>query len=378
MKVLITGSHFTPAQAVIEKLLEIPEIKIVYLGRRYARDDDNIPSVESKILPELKVKFIPITAGKLNRFLSFRTIISLLKTPVGFLQSFYHILKVQPDLIVSFGGFIGLPVVVSGWCLSIPSLVHEQGLKMGLSNLISSFFANKIAVSFEDFKIPKFLNPEKFIVTGNPVRKEFLKPRVSVNKDIGDFVKNKSAKPLILVTAGNQGSHKINLLVEDTLTQLTEFAQVIHQTGDSKYDDFSNLKKHESGDYLIRKWIDGPDLSFLLDNADLVISRAGINTLIELALKSAPALMIPISIGTEQKNNAKYFANIGLGEMIEEKKLSPKIFLEKIKDMLGRRKALKKLAESLKKKIILDGEQRLVQEISIIENSLRNPGLNFK
>lgn len=378
MKVLITGSHFTPAKAVIEKLLEIPNTEIVYLGRKLARDDDNALSVESKILPGLGVKFIPITAGKLNRFLSLGTVISFLKTPVGFIQSFYHILKVQPDLIVSFGGFTGLPVVVSGWCLSIPSLVHEQGLKMGLSNLISGFFANKIAVSFEDFKKPKLLNPEKFIVTGNPVRKEFLQPQVANSKDIGDFVKSKSAKPLILVTAGNQGSHKINLLVEDTLEQLTEFAQLIHQTGDSKYDDFSNLKKHESNSYLVKKWIDSPDLSFSSDKADLVISRAGINTLIELALKSTPALMVPISIGTEQKNNAKYFANIGLGETIEEEKLTPKIFLDKIKEMLSKKEKLKKSAETVKKNIILHGEQRLVQEILIIENGLRNPGLNFK
>src|SRR3990167_5293302 len=99
MKVLITGSHFTPAQAVIEKLLEIPDLEIVYLGRKYARDDDKALSVESKILPELGVKFIPISAGKLNRFFSFGTIISLLKTPIGFIQSFYYLIKEKPDLI---------------------------------------------------------------------------------------------------------------------------------------------------------------------------------------------------------------------------------------------------------------------------------------
>lgn len=378
MKILITGSHFTPAQAVIEKLLEIPEIEIVYLGRKYARDDDNALSIESKILPAMGVKFIPITAGKLNRFFSLGTIISFLKTPVGFIQSFYHILKEKPDLIVSFGGFTALPVVICGWFLSVPSLVHEQGLKMGLSNTISSFFANKIAVSFNDFRIPKFLNPEKFAATGNPLRKELLESKLSAGKDIGDFVSTGTSKPLIIITAGNQGSHKINLLVEDILTELTKSARVIHQTGDSKYDDFSNLKNHESDSYLVKKWIDGSDFSFLLDSADLVICRAGMNTLTELALKAVPALIIPIPIGSEQKNSARFFSKNGLGEMIEEKKLSPEIFLEVIKEMLGRKKTLKKSAETVREKIIPDGEKRLLQEILLLGNSIQNSGLYFK
>lgn len=377
MKVLITGSHFTPAQAVIEELLKVPDIKIIYLGRRYARDDDDALSVESKILPDLGVKFIPITAGKLNRFFSLGTVISLLKTPVGFFQAFYYLLKEQPDLIVSFGGFTGLPVVICGWSLSVSSLIHEQSLKMGLANLISGFFADKVAVSFKDFKIPGSLNPKKVIVTGNPIRKEFLDSETKPAKDIEDFV-SKSSKPLILVTAGNQGSHKINLLVEDTLTELTKLARIIHQTGDSKFDDFSNLKEHESGNYLVRKWILPEDLSFLFDKADLVVSRAGMNTLMELALKSAPALMIPIPVGSEQKNNAKYFANHGLGNVVEEKNLSPDVFLEKIKQMLKKSESLKKSAGLVKEEIVLDAEKRLVLEILLMENSLRNPGLNFR
>lgn len=378
MKVLITGSHFTPAQAIIEELVKIADFKIVYLGRKFARDDDSAKSIESKILPGMGVKFIPITAGKLNRFFSFGTIISFLKTPVGFIQSFYYLLVEQPDTIISFGGFTGLPVVISGWLLSIPNLVHEQGLKMGLSNLIGSFFADKVAVSVSDFKVPVFLNPDKFIVTGNPVRKELLGSAEFSDKEIKEFALSNPSKPLILVTAGNQGSHKINLLVEDTLTELTKFARIIHQTGASKFDDFSNLKKHESSDYLIRKWIDALDLNLILDNVDLVICRAGINTLIELAIKKAPALIIPIPVGSEQKNNAKYFANHGLGEHVEEKNLSPEVFLKKIIGLLKKRKELKKTAEAAKEKIILGAEKRLLQEILLMENSLKNPGLNFR
>lgn len=367
MKIVITGSHFTPAQAVIEKLLQMHDMQIVYFGRRYARDGEKTPSVESKILPQLGVKFITINAGRFNRFFSFYSLISLLKTPVGFIQSFYYLLKEQPDLIVSFGGFTGMPVVVCGWLLSIPSLIHEQSLKMGLANFISSIFADKIAVSFENFKKPLLIDGRKITITGNPIRKEFINPNPPSEK-IKDFVlsSGKRKKPLILVTAGNQGSHFINLLIEDKLMELLKSASIIHQTGDSKYDDYANLEKHQSQNYLVQKWIDAADMSYLMDNADLIVSRAGINTLAEISLKSVPVLMIPIPVGSEQKTNALFFARNGLGEMLEEKKLTPDVFMEKVKFALEHTAPLKKAAAKAKPLIIMDADKRLSQEILLL------------
>lgn len=370
MKVLITGAHFTPAQAVIEELLQIPDIKIAYLGRKYARDDDRVLSTESQILPKLGIKFIPIVAGKLNRFLSLNTIFSIFLIPVGFFQSFYFLLKEQPELIISFGGFTGLPVVISGWLLSIPVIVHEQGLRMGIANYISGIFADIIAVSFNDFKVPLLINNKKVIVTGNPIRKEILDNKPLPEKDIKHFIEaaKKSRKALILVTAGSQGSHKINLTLEDKLPELTKTAAIIHQTGESKYDDFSNLKKSESQDYLVEKWIDAKSLSYILNNVNLVICRAGINTLIELAIKSAPALIVPIPLGSEQITNARYFARLGLGMVIFDEKLTPEILILKIKELLNKNLIMKNSAKNAQKSLLMGAEKRLVQEILLLEN----------
>lgn len=377
MKVLITGTHFTPAQAVIEELLKNPETEIVYLGRKYARDGEKVKSMESEVLPKLDVKFIPIVTGKLNRFLSIQTILSFLKTPIGFIQAFYYLLKESPDLIVSFGGFTGMPVVVCGWFLSTPSIIHEQSLKMGLSNLISSIFADRVGLSFENTKVPSLINPKKIVVTGNPVRKDFFELEKQPSKEIKNFVAS-AKKPLVLITAGNQGSHFINLQVEDKWEELTNIAAVVHQTGDSKYDDFANLKKHESPNYLIKKWVSEDDMAYLMGKSDLVISRAGMNTLTELALKGTPSLMIPISVGNEQKTNAHFFAKNGLGEVLEEKKTTPEIFIGKIKEMLDKRTGLKRSAENAKKVVILNAPQKLVQEILTLKNSIDQYDLNFK
>lgn len=377
MKIVVTGAHLTPAQAVIEELLKIPGTKIVYMGRKYARDDDKASSVESEVLPKLGIKFIPITAGKLNRFFSIQTVISFLLTPIGFIQSFYYLVKETPDLIISFGGFTGLPVVLSGWLLSIPSIIHEQSLKMGLSNYISALFANKVAVSFKDFKTPAFIDREKIVAAGNPIRKELLTSGTEPEKDIKAFVQRagNSKKPLILITAGNQGSHKINLIVEDKLSELTKIAAIIHQTGQSKFDDYSSLKKGESLDYLIKKWINPKSLSFILENCDLVVCRAGMNTLMELALKSAPALIIPIPFGSEQTTNAKYFAGLGLGEIVPDRSLTPESLIAKIREMLGRKAGLKNSAGEVSKAVILGAEKRLVQEILLLKNQRDSYGL---
>lgn len=379
MKILVTGAHLSPAQAVIEKLLELPDTKIVYIGRKHARDDDKTASVESVVLPKLGVKFISITAGKLNRFFSFQSLFSFLNTPVGFVQAFYHLLKEQPDLIVSFGGFTGLPVVVSGWMLSVPILIHEQGLSMGLANYLSSFFADKIAVSFEKFKIPFLINSGKIVVTGNPLRREFLDGKIDQKKEIKSFTDKaiKGKNPIIFVTAGSQGSHKINLVIEDKLGEITKIAAVVHQTGESKFDDFNNLKKYESDNYLVKKWIDAPEFAYALEKADLTICRGGMNTLIELSMKSAPALIIPIPIGSEQKENARFFSKLGLGEVLEEKQLTPDLFLRRVKDLLSKKLTLKSDAENAKKTVLPGAENRLVQEILKMENQQEKLSLGY-
>src|SRR5437868_379316 len=119
MKILVTGAHFTPAVATIEQLKKYPDISIVYVGRKTTQEGDSSPSAESKILPTLGIKYIPITTGRLQRSFTIYTIPSLLKIPIGFIQAFYLILKEKPTVILSFGGYVALPLVFVGWLFSI-------------------------------------------------------------------------------------------------------------------------------------------------------------------------------------------------------------------------------------------------------------------
>ena len=190
MRILLTGTHFTTAAATIPELQKFHDVKLVYVGRKTTKEGDSTPSVESIELPKLGVKFIPITTGRLQRSFTLYTIPSLLKIPVGFIQALFIILKEKPDVVLSFGGYVGVPIVFWAWLFSIPVIIHEQTLVSGLANTISSWFADKIAVSFES---DDSFNGEKVILTGNPIRQEILDAKV---------VRRRSLLPTILITGG--------------------------------------------------------------------------------------------------------------------------------------------------------------------------------
>ncbi len=356
MKVLITGTHFTVAQAVIEELKKYPNIEIIYVGRKTSREGDSTLSNEFKILPDIGVKFISIIAGRLQKGFTVYTIPALLKMPIGFLQAFMIILKEKPNVVLSFGGYVSVPVVFMSWLFSIPIIIHEQTLVGGLANRISGLFAEKIAVSFPI----KYPFPEnKIIVTGNPIRRE-----------INTTLKNVGSKvPTVLITGGNQGSHVINLAVEECLEDLLKICHVIHQTGDSKYRDYEKLKNKEAINYKVYKWID--NIGEMMVRADLVVSRAGINTLTELAFLAKPALLIPIAYlyMDEQNKNADYFAKTGSFKILPQSKLSGKQLIKNIKEMLNNLDFYKSGALNASNLIIKDGAKRVALETIMLGNT---------
>ncbi len=290
-KIFITGGHYTPAKAVIDLLIN--KYQIFYLGRKYAMEDDDAIALEYQSLKSLKsLTYLVLTTGRLQRrfFVNiFQSIKSFFKIFVGLGQSFYYLIKFRPDLVLSFGGYLAAPVVFNSWLFRIPVITHEQTLIPGLSNKVINIFANKM-------------------LTGNPIRKEIL-----------DLKPVKTSG--IFVTGGNQGSHVINMAVKNLFNKYS----VILQTGDSKFNDYENFKR--DGVY---KFLDAKEMAKFLNEADLVISRAGANITTELAYLGKPAILIPIpwSSGNEQMLNAKFLKDAGTAEILEQKDLTGESLLK--------------------------------------------------
>ena len=198
-------------------------------------EGDKTPSIESVLVPQLGVRFLTIHPGRLQRSFSRRTIPALLRTPWGVVESFFLLLRESPAVVASFGGYVALPVVISAWMLRIPVVTHEQTVVIGLANRIIAFFATRIAVSFESSL--KYFPSRKVVLTGNPVRQEIFEVR---SKRFSFTTR----RPVIYVTAGNQGSHIINTTVGEILLKLLERYVVVHQAGAAGItDDFEVLSK---------------------------------------------------------------------------------------------------------------------------------------
>lgn len=377
MKVIITGAHFTPAVATIEQLKKYQDVNLIYVGRKTTLEGDNTPSVESQILPQLKIKFIPLIMGRLQRDFTIYTIPSLMKIPIGFLQALYIIIKEKPNVILSFGGYVSVPMVIIAWLFSIPIIIHEQSLVLGLANKICSPFADKIALAFDK---GYGLKEEKTIVVGNPIREEIIRHDGEVSPEYQKIftAAKKNHLPIILITGGNQGSHVVNLAAEEILETLLKMACVIHITGDNKFKDFERQeslgKSGELGElgerYIVKKWI-GKEMGFCLSNADLIISRAGANTLTESTYfeKKVLAIPIPYLYQDEQMKNAKYFEQFGNVRILFQSKLSGENLFNTIKIMLKDLNKLNQKAKEIKKTIIVDAAKRLALEtILLAEN----------
>jgi len=364
MKLLIAsggGGHFAAGLAVIEELPKDWEVLVI--GRKYAFEADKTPSLESITSAKLGINFKSITTGRLQRNLSPESFNIFLKMPIGFFQAVKIIKDFKPDIILSTGGYVSIPVGVAAKTLGVPIFVHEQTFGGGLANKIVGKFAQKIFISWEESK--KYFPAEKVILTGNPIKKFSPSAKASADKQISN-----EKLPVIYVTGGSGGAHAINVLIEGCLEKLLEKYVVIHQTGAAKlYGDFDRLAQNKESlstdlqkRYILAKFIDSHDVYAILKKADLVVTRSGINTVTELLYFGKPALFIPLPHGQrgEQLTNAAFVKNLGLSEIANQDELTPDGLYSQIDTMLKSIDLYQKNSEAGKKLVHLDAAQKII------------------
>lgn len=376
VKILITGGHLTPAKAVLDEFLNRGYKDFVWVGvKKTMRKAENV-SAEYKLITEnYNIPFKEITTGKFIRFNNvksfIRFIINILKFPIGVIQALKILHKQKPDVIVSFGGYVALPIVIAGKLLAIPSTMHEQTVVVGLANKIISRLADKVFISWE---ISRKHIKRRTILTGNPIREEVL-----TNKTNEFSMQNKL--PLIYITGGNQGAHIINKTIFDLMPKILSLANIVHQTGRTSYTgDFerakgfeSHYKDFEQGQYIARANIYGDEIGEVFAKSHLIISRSGANVITDILAHGKMAILIPIpwASNNEQARNAELLVNLGLARIISEKELTPNKLFSAVKDMLARQKRsidlmgqpLQKTVKSAKNMVKTDASRKLVDEV---------------
>lgn len=373
MKIILTGGHLSPLLSLVDLLKKENEILIV--GRKYALEGDRAISLEYREVQNKKVSFISITSGRLQRKFTIYTLYSLLKFPFGFIQSLFIIKEFKPSVVVSFGGYISLPVSIAAFLLKIPLVIHEQTLEAGLANRISSFFAKKICISWESSK--KFFSKEKTVLTGNPIRQFKVQTfgfssaslRAGAWGESSKFKVIEEGLPIIYITGGSLGSHRINVLVEGCIEKLLDKFIVIHQTGDAqKYKDFEKLEKlrktldeNLKRRYVIKKFLGQNEVAWVFEKADLVVSRSGINTITELLYFAKPSFLVPLpfSQNNEQLKNALFLQKEGLGEVVIDDKLNSERLYKKILLMIKNKDRYLKNKNKIKALIKKDAAEKI-------------------
>lgn len=328
----------TPALAVIAELKVRGYSNFLWVGHKYNQSVVNSTSAEFNTITEMQIPFIDLKAGKLARNWGggewLAGFINLVKVPWGFVHATAIILRHRPDIILSFGGYLALPVSVMGKLLGRKVITHEQTAVTGLTNRIIPKFADKILISWPTSA--QYYPPVKTLLVGNPIRAEIDKvaefgkhQKVDIAGSL-DLLRGLDVSvPVIYVTGGNQGSHKLNAAVFTAMNDLLTKYTVIHQTGNYDKDAAetfaANLTPELKRRYLHRPFFYSDSITEVFALSDLVICRSGANTVYELLSMGKPSILIPIPWVThnEQFINASIMRDVGLGLILEEKYLEP-------------------------------------------------------
>lgn len=343
--ILFTGGHVTPAIATLEEIQSrYRDWQILFVGRKYALEGSTVISEEYRLITEMGIRFLPIVAGRWK----FRT---LWKVPLGCFQALMCLCRERPNLVVSFGGYVGFPVALAAWFLGIPVIIHEQTTRPGLTNRIIGRLAKKVCVTFA--QTAKEFPQNRVTVTGLPIRKAILAPPKTPAIPIP------KGKPILFIVGGSTGSVSINRVVFEALPKLLKEFVVIHQVG--------RVSKPPtvSDSYKAVEYVSADLYSWAIHNAKIVIGRTGANTTLELAVSGAVAICVPLpwASGNEQYHNARFLEQGG-GVILPQKDLTAETLISAIDKVQSNYRTIKSRAELFSAHVPRDGAKHFVNIIA--------------
>lgn len=294
-----TGGHVYPGLAVIEELRRVWDGRIVWLGSG--------KELERKAVEDAGVEFFALPSGKLRRSLSLENVADAFRVAAGFVAARRLLKELEPLYLFSKGGYVSVAPCLAAASLGLPYAVHECDLSPGLATRITIRKAEAAYLSWDASLA--YLGPElraKSAVTGNPVREAFeaigrggraaeaarAAGRAWLGFKDDDFV--------VLVLGGSQGAGQVNELVSAALPRLVKTASVAHQTGAGKLPAQARAPRYHAFEFA------HGNIAELYAAADLVVGRAGANTLWEATAAGKPMILVPLEQGSrgDQVENA--------------------------------------------------------------------------
>lgn len=362
MKILLTGGssggHFYPLIAVAESLYDRANEKKILKPEIWYMD---ATKYNPRALFDNDIQYVQVPAGKIRRYFSILNFFDLFRTLYGVFVALINMWKIYPDVVFGKGGYTSFPALLAARFFGIPVVIHESDSHPGRVNSWAGKFAKRIAVSYPE--AVNFFDKTKVAYTGNPIRREI---RIPISEKAHEQLGLDKSILTILILGGSQGAQAINEVILDSLPDLLENYQIIHQTGRANFAEVTrtagvvlgnnkNANRYKPLDYL-------NDLTMreAAGACDLVISRAG-STIFEIAAWKKPSIIIPISekISHDQTKNAFAYARAGACKVIEEKNLSSHVFVSEINTLMKNKIELQTMSANAAKFSRLDSGDKI-------------------
>ena len=351
-----TGGHTSPGLAVATLLRE-RGISCAWIGSH--------TGIEAQRVPPTGIPYVAIATGKLRRYWAWQNVGDLaVNVPMGVASAFGALRALRPKVVFGTGGFVALPVMFAAAMLRVPIVLHEQTAVPGLANRIGARFARRIAVTFPD-KAGRF-PPSRVVLTGNPLRPEL---RAGSRADAISRFQLDPAVPLVYVTGGALGAHRINRVVGEALPVLLAHVQMIHQCGDNPSTGDRQwleqrraaLPPHLACRYTVLPYV-GAELAAIYAAAALAIARAGAGTVNECCQLGVPALYIPLpgTSGDEQTENARLVERADGAVLLPQSMLTPERLTDEVRALVADPARLKQMGEHARTIGVPDAAERIV------------------
>lgn len=317
-----TAGHVTPNLALLPHLKE-KGCDVSYIG--------SYDGIEKGLLEAAGIPYYGISSGKLRRYFDVKNFSDPFKVLKGFFEARRLLRKLKPEVVFSKGGFVSVPVVLAAKTRRIPCIIHESDITPGLANRICIPMAKKVCANFPETM--KYLPAEKAVLTGTPIREELFKGNRIAGLDFCGFTAN---KPVIMIVGGSTGAAVLNEAVRNLLPTLLRDYQIIHLCGRGKaVQEYEGSEGYRQFEYISKEMKD------LFAAADIVISRAGANSICELLALRKPHILVPLSAAAsrgDQILNAESFEHQGFSYVLQEEELTNDTLLRAIRHVMEHRK----------------------------------------
>jgi len=355
MRVLLAGGgtagHTSPLLATADALRRRdPSIEITALGTPRGLENRVVPAAG---YPLELVPPVPLSR-KLNR--------DLLRTPMRLRATVKAALevidRVQPDVVVGFGGYVSVPAYLAARRRRVPIVVHEGNAIAGIANKLGARFTRFVATSFPGTEL------RHATYVGLPIRRMIATlERGELREVARAHFGLEPGLPTLLVTGGSQGARRLN---ESVAAAAPAFAaagvQVLHVSGPAGEVDVPAKQGLSGPPYVVVPFVDRMDLAYAA--ADAVLCRAGANTVTEVSGVGLPAIYVPLPIGNgEQALNARPVIDAGGGLLVADGDLTPAWVSENIPALLTNPLRLAGMARAAADVIPLDADEKLADMI---------------